>query len=107
MNPAWADAQVELSWQDPLPADDLQQAQVLQTLLAAGVMSKREAASNLGYDWDKMQEEITEEGQATVKGMAQGTVVPQYPPSAPQPGAPARQRPGQSPTQQPGAMLPS
>ncbi|HEX9415028.1 MAG TPA: phage portal protein, partial [Ktedonobacterales bacterium] len=105
-NPAWADAQVELSWQDPLPADDLQQAQVLQTLLAAGVMSKREAASNLGYDWDKMQDEITEEGAAKVNGMAQGTVVPQ-PPSAPQPGQPARQRLGQSPIAQPGGTLPT
>ena len=105
VNADWKDAAVELSWQDPLPADDLQQAQVLQTLLAAGVISKREAATNLGVDWDKMQDEMTEEGQAKVNGMAQGTVVP-MPPSAPQPGQPARQRPGQSPIAQPGSVLP-
>lgn len=105
-NSDWESAQVELSWQDPLPADDLQQAQVIQTAIAAGVMSKRTGATNMGLDWDNEQENMTEEGQATVNGMAQGTVVPQYPPSAPQPGQPARQRPGQSPIAQPGGTMP-
>ncbi len=112
VNAEWADAAIELGWQDPLPADDLQQAQVVQTLIAAGVMSKRTGADKSDLDWDVEQENMTEEGAAKVAGMAQGTVVPQppgqqqMPPSAPQPGQPAQQRPGQSPMAQPGAALP-
>jgi hypothetical protein len=112
-NSDWKDAQVELTWQDPLPADDLQQAQVIQTAIAAGVMSKRTGATNMGLDWDNEQENMTEEGAAKVAGMAQGTVVPSpqmqqqnMPPSTPQPGQPAQQRPGQSPIAQPGAQVP-
>jgi hypothetical protein len=117
-NPDWAHAAIMLGWQDPLPADDLQQAQVIQTLIAAGVMSKRSGATNVGLDWDDEQENMAEEGQQSVAGLAHGSVVPQppqlpgqqmpgMPPSTPQPGQPPRQRPGQSPMQQPGNTPPS
>lgn len=91
---AWAAYGVELVWQDPLPADDLQQAQVVTTLLGAGIMSKRTAQQRSGLDPETEADNMTTEDAADVKAQAQGL----QPTPPPDPNAP------QAPQAQPGAV---
>jgi len=103
---AWASFAVTLGWQDPLPADDLQQAQVVQAAVAVGVMSKQTAADKFGLDWEveqaRMQEEDADAMEAFNKGQGMPPATPMMPPATPTtPGAPAH---GEQPAQggQPG-----
>lgn len=72
----WADLPVTLAWQDPLPADDLQQAQVVQVADAVGVISKRTAASKFGLEWDIEQEYMQDEAQQALDAYAKGQGMP-------------------------------
>lgn len=83
-NEAWADALVTLGWQDPLPADDLQQAQVVQSYVQMGVMSKSTAAEKGGLDWDVEQEQMRAEAMAALDNMLRGQALPPPPPAQPQ-----------------------
>lgn len=130
-NESWGDYPVTLNWQDPLPADDLQQAQVVQAADAIGIISKQTAAEKFGLNWEieqqHMQDEAADAMTAALQGRAwpspdepaqptapgqpsDGTQPPQSqqptPPAAP--GAPAQQQPPQPrhlpPTNHPAAV---
>ena len=87
-NPAWGEATVTLNWQDPLPSDDLQQAQVVQALLTGGVMSKQTGAEKSGLDWDVEQERMREEAQQSAADVLHGQALPPAPLAPAQPGQP-------------------
>lgn len=85
---SWATAEILLGWQDPLPADDLQQAQVAQVLTQMGVMSKRTAAESAGLDFDAEQEAMKDEAQQALLQVMRGQAMPPAPPAmSGQPGA--------------------
>ncbi len=116
-NVAWGSYVVTLGWQDPLPADDLQQAQVVQAADALGVISKATAAQKFGLDWDVEQQQMQEEQQEQLAAFAKGQGLPPQPalttPVAPDPNAPpAPPQPGgdpaaqQPPQQQPPQHMP-
>lgn len=115
-NVAWDDIAVELDWKDPLPADDLQQAQVTQAADAIGVISKKSAATRFGLTWEIEQKNMQDEQQAQIEAFAKGQGLPPTPPMSPtaqQPGQPpapgtANQagEPGQSPALAPQQMPP-
>ena len=100
-NAVWANITVTLGWQDPLPADDLQQAQVVQAAVGMGVMSKQTAADKMNLEWDVEQANMQEEQQDALAGMARGMAVPLPPPGEPSgtgsPGQPGIAPHGQAP----------
>ena len=96
-NKAWADYDVTLGWQDPLPADDLQQAQVVQAASGLGVISKRTAAEKFGLEWDIEQENMKDEAQDALAAFAHGQRMPSAVPVQPAAPANAASEPGQAP----------
>ncbi len=80
-NPAWAGYDVALGWQDPLPADDLQKAQVLQTYRSMGIVSLESAAAMAGLDWDLQQQQLREEDAEQVRAVMSGQGLPSLPPA--------------------------
>lgn len=78
-NAAWANLVVSLGWQDPLPADDLQQAQVTQVALSSGVMSKETAAAKFGLEWDVEQERMQDEQAQAMQAVYHGAALPPAP----------------------------
>jgi Phage portal protein, SPP1 Gp6-like len=83
---------VTLRWQNPLPSDDLAEAQTWQLKTQFGY-SDRTAITATGGDPDEEIENKMEEGQNTVNGMVQGKVLPAPPQLSPKP-APPQQQPG-------------
>lgn len=75
-NPAWADQEVQLTWQDPLPSDDLQQAQYVQVGVLTGLMSKQTGAEKLGLDWETERDRMEEEDQASAQAFSKGQGMP-------------------------------
>lgn len=55
----------EMVWQDPLPVDRQALTQNVQAALGMGVISKQTACERLGYDWEREQERMEEEQQAS------------------------------------------
>ncbi|HEX9411982.1 MAG TPA: hypothetical protein VF916_00630, partial [Ktedonobacterales bacterium] len=92
----------------PLPADDLQQAQVVQAAVGLGVMSKKTGANKVGLNWDEEQANMQKEDQDQLAGMARGSAVPAplEPGQPPQPGAPGQPGQPQGQPGQPGAPQP-
>lgn len=80
---SWANYPVTLGWVDPLPADDLQQAQVVQAYVGMGVMSKETAADKGGLDWDVEQERMQDEQAEQMKAFTTGVGLPAQPPTPP------------------------
>lgn len=78
-NTAWGEYAVTLGWQDPLPADDLQQAQVVQAASTLGVMSKQTAAEKFGLDWEVEHGRMQDEDAADMRAMTAGQQIPQLP----------------------------
>ena len=73
------DVKIELHWQDPLPSDDLAEAQTIAALLQAGIMSKQTAAGRAGLDWETQQEQMDEERAQQVQNVMSGSALPQVP----------------------------
>lgn len=53
----------EVQWPDPLPLNDVEQAQTIQVDLGAGIVSKQTASEKRGYDWETEQERMEDEKQ--------------------------------------------
>lgn len=92
---AWGKFSIALGWQDPLPADDLQQAQVVQVATSAGVMSKKTGAEKMGLEWDTEQENMADEDADQLTKFARGQGMPPDGGQPPEPGQPGE--PGQPP----------
>ena len=52
---------VSLSWPDPTPSNDQEQAETAQTHQALGIVSKATLAKRFGYDWEQEKQLIEEE----------------------------------------------
>ena len=48
-------------WQDPLPVNEVEQAQSVQADLGMEIVSKQTASETRGYDWETEQERMEEE----------------------------------------------
>jgi Phage portal protein, SPP1 Gp6-like len=55
----------DIVWPDPLPVEELNQAQVLTQDLANGLVSKQTASGTRGYDWTEETDRIDAEKQAS------------------------------------------
>lgn len=51
----------DVSWSDPLPSDDAAEITAIEKDLSLGLVSKKTAALERGYDWEQEQELIKEE----------------------------------------------
>ncbi len=51
----------EVVWPDPLPMNDLEQAQTIQIDLGVGIVDKQTASTARGYDWDTVEARLAEE----------------------------------------------
>jgi len=79
-------------WPDPLPVEELNQAQVVGLDLANGIVDKQTASGIRGYDWDQVKDRLKEEqqdsadlGAAVLKNFMQGQGMPAQPGGKPQP----------------------
>jgi hypothetical protein len=59
-------------WQDPLPVNEVEQAQTVQVDLGAGIVSKQTASETRGYDWETEQERMDEESQGEQDNIGAG-----------------------------------
>jgi len=79
-------------WPDPLPVEELNQAEVVGLDLANGIVDKQTASGIRGYDWDQVKDRLKEEqqdsadlGAAVLKNFMQGQGMPAQPGGKPQP----------------------
>jgi hypothetical protein len=54
----------DVVWSEPLPIDDVGQAQALQTDLDMGIVDKETVSTIRGYDWETVQERLAEQEQS-------------------------------------------
>jgi hypothetical protein len=54
----------EVVWPDPLPLNEAEQAQTVQTDLGMEIVSKQTASETRGYDWETEQARMEEEQSA-------------------------------------------
>ena len=52
------EVECEVVWEDPLPVNEQEQSQVIQTDLNAGIVDKETASELRGYDWEIVQERL-------------------------------------------------
>lgn len=103
-NPAWKDLEVQLSWPNPMPADDLQQAQVGQLAQGAGASKKTVLEKFFNLDWDTEAENLADE-QAEAALVTGGMLTP-VGQGVPPGGTGSGSQPGGQPQQGPGSVGP-
>ena len=57
----WMDVQIEVEWKSPLPTDERETLQLIQTEMAMGILSKQMAAEMRGRDYRMVREQLLEE----------------------------------------------
>jgi hypothetical protein len=95
-----SDIDITLSWESPLPVDDLQTVQAYILLKSIGV-SNTSIMRKLGYDPEEEAKlSAAEDAQALANNplMQQGMLPPSEPGVAPLPGQPPAQAPGTQPS---------
>jgi hypothetical protein len=97
------DIEIELAWQNPLPTDNLADAQYAVLLMQIGI-SQATIQRNLGFDPEEELELSQAEDQAKLDAFSKGMGMP--PPGMPgmAPQMPGQPMPGQAPPGQPGGQ---
>lgn len=100
----------EIVWPDPLPVEELNQAEVLTADLTNGIVSKQTASGVRGYDWEQETERIDAErqqsdnlGAAVLRNFMQGKGAASQPPANTSPSTPGS---GADPNQPANSKMP-
>jgi hypothetical protein len=56
---------IDVDFQDPMPVNDKENSERVKLELESGVISKKTASEQLGYDWEEQAAELAEEKQAS------------------------------------------
>lgn len=55
----------EIAWGDPLPENQTEETALIQADIGLGILDKQTAAEMRGYDWEQIQERMTEQEEAS------------------------------------------